>query len=418
MIVVVSGVRGDTRRYRTFHPYQQLKLAEIPCLLSHVTDPSLLEKMQNVRVLILHRAPMDRWILKLINRARQQSALVLVDVDDLTFDPQAFRWINSPDFADPVRRRIYQADMLRQRATIDASDGVLASTGFLADQVRQLGKPVWIHRNAFSLEMFQESEQVVANAPDKNDRVVIGYASGTPTHNRDFELVRPALLEVLAAYPNTDLWLVGPLNPGDGFEPFGARVRRIPFVPWRKLPLLISQFDINLAPLVVDNPFSQSKSEIKYMEAGMVKVPTVASPTDAFCYAVKHGENGFLAGSAQEWSDSLASLVSDPNLRREVGERSYQHVKAAYHPVARSRELVHTLNAVHEQFRDGQLFDEANRPAGDPAGCALPQALEIPPTYLQRGIYSLRYRGIGVLLGEMWIYLRRLLAPVFPFKKV
>jgi hypothetical protein len=31
-------------------------------------------------------------------------------------------------------------------------------------------------------------------------------------------------------------------------------------------------------------------------------------------------------------------------------------------------------------------------------------------------LYSLRYRGVGTLLKQGWVYFRRLLAPVFPFK--
>ena len=47
------------------------------------------------------------------------------------------------------------------------------------------------------------------------------------------------------------------------------------------LPALISEVDINLAPLV-DSIFNRAKSEIKWIEAALVKVPTVASKIGAF----------------------------------------------------------------------------------------------------------------------------------------
>jgi len=34
---------------------------------------------------------------------------------------------------------------------------------------------------------------------------------------------------------------------------------------------------------------------------------------------------------------------------------------------------------------------------------------------VQRGLYSLRTRGLATLAGEVWVYLRRLAAPIFPF---
>ena len=41
---------------------------------------------------------------------------------------------------------------------------------------------------------------------------------------------------------------------------------------WRELPWIIAQTDINLAPLEMDNPFCQAKSEIKFVEAALVGV--------------------------------------------------------------------------------------------------------------------------------------------------
>ena len=64
---------------------------------------------------------------------------------------------------------------------------------------------------------------------------------------------------------------------------------------WQGLPNIVAQIDINLAPLELDNPFCQAKSEIKFTEAALVGVPTVASPTQAFVYAMRDGEDGLLA---------------------------------------------------------------------------------------------------------------------------
>ena len=48
------------------------------------------------------------------------------------------------------------------------------------------------------------------------------------------------------------------------------------FTNWRELPELISNVDINIAPLK-DNIFNEAKSENKWIEASLVKVPTIAS---------------------------------------------------------------------------------------------------------------------------------------------
>ena len=68
-------------------------------------------------------------------------------------------------------------------------------------------------------------------------------------------------------------------------------------MPWRNLPSIQVRFDINLAPLEINNPFGQSKSEIKYVEAALLRVPTIASPSDSYSAAIRHAENGYLANN-------------------------------------------------------------------------------------------------------------------------
>lgn len=43
---------------------------------------------------------------------------------------------------------------------------------------------------------------------------------------------------------------------------------------------IASSFDINLAPLEMDNLFCRAKSEIKFVEAGLLGISTIASRID------------------------------------------------------------------------------------------------------------------------------------------
>jgi len=300
---------------------------------------------------------------------------------------------------------------------LEKCQAVTASTDFLAGRVRAPDKPTWVHRNAFSLEMLELSEAVARSRPERTSTLTIGYASGTPTHNRDFEIVKPALQQVLQRYPHTELMLIGPLDPGNDWRALGSRVHSHHLVPWRQLPALLARFDINLAPLVTGNPFSQSKSEIKYVEAGLVRVPTVASPTDAFQYAIRDEENGFLASGEGEWVEVLSRLVEDGELRRRIAENAYTDVHQRYHPRVRSAELAGTLNEIHTRFRPGSLGSAPVQGIGQAAAFRLDPALEASPSFLRMGLYDLRHRGFGTLLKRIWVFFRRLVAPVFPFKQ-
>lgn len=418
-ILILSGAKGDTRRYRTFNLYEQLRLAGADCVLSHLTDPHLPALAGQAGVMVLHRVPCDSYIEQIIDRIHARGGLVLVDTDDLIFDLQAFQWIDSPDFSDPVRAALYQEDMRRHRRTVEKSDALLASTEYLAERVRSLGKPCLVHRNAFSLELGELSQAAYQNRQTGAARVVIGYASGTLTHNQDFALLRPALVHILERFPQAELWLLGAIDGGNDWGSTGARVRRIPLVPWRELPALLAQLDINLAPLVMDNPFAQSKSEIKYMEAALVGTATIASPTAAFRYAIRPGENGLLAADEAEWKEHLASLVADPVRRRTLGEAARRHVVEEYHPLTRAAQLRQELAEIGRQTGRADLVEILGDPITHvtaPEQYYLSADIERLPTLWEMGFYLIKRGELLRLSGMIWVQIRRLLAPIFPFK--
>jgi glycosyltransferase involved in cell wall biosynthesis len=416
VILILSGVQGDPRRYRTFHLYEQARLAGLSCQLSHVTDRGLREKATEATIIILHRAAYDDQVAWIEHEIHQKHGRLIADMDDLVFDPEAVQYIHSPDFGDPVRRSLYLEDVKRFRQTLEGCDNAIVSSDFLSERVHQLGKPASIHRNAFSLEMLFLSEQAYRRRNENPARVVLGYASGTPTHDQDFALIKPVLKSILSSHAEAELWLVGRVNPGDDWEEGAGRVKKMRRVPWRGLPEIQAQFDINLAPLVIDNPFGQSKSEIKYVEAALVRVPTIASPSDSYMCAVQDGENGMLAEEPGEWRQDLETLISQPELRKTLGETAYHAVLQHYHPRVRARQLVETLNHIADD--NLERAEDPNPSAYETPGefwsCA---SYEKSPTLIERGMYTIKYRSMRTLFRQIWIYVRRLVSPIIPYPK-
>ena len=54
-----------------------------------------------------------------------------------------------------------------------------------------------------------------------------------------------------------------------------------------------------------------------YMALGL---PTVATNVGTTPKIIRHGENGWLVRTDEEWVDGLEALVKDPGLRRKIGE--------------------------------------------------------------------------------------------------
>ncbi len=442
---LVTARSDASARYRCGHAREQLELAGVRAEVASILDTDLAERVRECPVVIFHRVGLDRFVEGLYRRVRGDGGLVVYDTDDLVFDAEARLAVRHRLYgADTVRAAWVREDATALREAMEGADAVLVSTEYLADQVRRLGRPAWVHRNGFSLEMLRLSEDARAQRGRARDavatagargaegrrergRIVIGYASGTPTHDGDFPVAKPALLRLLGARGDVELWLVGPVDPGEGWGSARDRVRRIPLVPWPDLPRLLAQFDINIAPLDCSKRACRAKSEAKYIEAGLVAVPTVASAGAGFDWAIRSGDNGLLASSVEDWAAHLELLVGDPERRRRVGERAYADVLARYHPAVRGRELVATLNSVGTTLRGHALWpDLASGPApvgtGEASGRWTPAHAARGRTraplrtqqgagrggalLVRRGLYSLRHRGLRTLLMELWIYAR------------
>lgn len=425
-VLTLSGAKGDTRRYRSFHLLEQLQFIGAPCVTSHISNRKLLEELDRSAIVIFHRVSFDKYVERLFEMIRSRGILAIADVDDLIFDPSAFEWIDSPDFQDPFRAALYKEDMRRNRMVLERCNAAIVSTEFLGRQVRLLGLPVWTHRNAFSLEMLEISENVFLKRQINKEKIVIGYASGTPTHDRDFAIVKPALKYILHNYPQSELHIYGPVDAGRDWGVVENKIKIHKLVPWRELPKFLVQFNINIAPLVMDNSFGKSKSEIKYVEASLVRVPTIASSTEAYEFAIQSGVNGFLANNEQEWVEFLSQLVEQEETRQSMGLKAYEDVMNRYHPIRRAKELLDTLNQIHQQYkgvsflpntpeRQAELCSLSNHVSR--SGFYIDPIIEQKPTLFQRGLYSIRYRGILTLVIQCYIFIRRLLAPWFPFRK-
>lgn len=233
--------------------------------------------------------------------------------------------------------------------TLRAADLGTASTETLAAAMRNLGKPVFVIPNGFDEQTYQSTQRASERrqAFGSDGLIRLGYAGGTRTHQRDFGAAAPALAHILREHAECRLVLFRK-NSSDAhercldLEEYPELAGLDTQIEWRlttslrQLPHELARFDINLAPLEIGNVFCEAKSELKYFEAALAKIPTVASPTPPFAQAIRDGETGFLAANTDEWHACLKQLVTDPGLRRRVGEAAFSDVVLKYGPERRA----------------------------------------------------------------------------------
>jgi glycosyltransferase involved in cell wall biosynthesis/SAM-dependent methyltransferase len=356
VLYMISGCNiGTAFEYRVLHKQEQLAYSGIESIARQYSPRRdiKIEESLSCNVLYLYRIPFDSFIEDLIERARARGIPVVFDTDDLIFEPDLVQWVDSLKSMSHDEAALYYEGVWRYRRTLLACDAVVTSTDYLADLARVHGKLTFVHRNALSEALIQIAEPLYTRRQIRQpnyERLIIGYVSGTATHNKDFLEASPALAQILEHHPQVELHILGPLLIPPELTHFGERVRNLPLVYWTEVPHILNTFDINLGPLEQGNPFCRCKSEVKYIEAAILGIPTVASRIDAFEFAIRDGENGLLAGDADEWVEKLEQLLADPASRHRIGTAARSDVLARYAPAVRSPELVQTLESIQKLY--------------------------------------------------------------------
>ncbi|OAI55372.1 hypothetical protein AYO48_03795 [Gaiella sp. SCGC AG-212-M14] len=332
-------------RYRSGHQSEQLGLLGASFDLVQSTRIDLAAAVDHYAFFILNRVEWTEKVAAFVERARVHDKRVIFDTDDLIFEPELSRHFAFLEGWPERGRKLEIEKLARYGRTLEACEGATVSTQPLGEHVARRTEPVGVVFNSVSEEMVRLAEGALRNShgPSGSSEVNIAYFSGTRTHQRDFLEAADAIIWALDEYPDTRFLAVGKLDVDDRFARFGSRVTRVPIQPWQALPQLLCEVDINLAPLERNNPVTECKSCVKYLEAGLLGVPTVASPNPDFVRAMQGGQTGLLAADSSGWREALAKLIESSALRRELGALAREDVLQNHTTRARAPLLGTTL---------------------------------------------------------------------------
>jgi len=296
------------------------------------SDMILLEKLDITGItdygsILLYRCTDTAKVSCIAKHAKKHGIRLFYDLDDFIFD---YRSIQDQSFLQDEEYLDFEIYSNHVRTCMELCDVLTTSTEQLAYVMREQfpDKKTIVYRNAASLEMQLLSEIALDHIDDSTEEretVVLGYFSGSKTHNQDWKFIENCVLELMKRREQVELLIVGVLEISDKFLAFGNRVKRHPFVRWQKLPELISQIDINLMPLQ-DQFFQWCKSENKWLEAGLVGVATIASYNPELAGVLQDGYDVILCGQVSEWEEKLEELVQHRRLRAEIGRHAKEEV--------------------------------------------------------------------------------------------
>jgi glycosyltransferase involved in cell wall biosynthesis len=209
---------------------------------------------------------------------------------------------------------------------LEISNLVTVTTEEIASEVKPLNKNTVVIPNGLDMELWDK-----LLIPNDSDIVRIGYTASI-THRKDLEMIAPAIRQVLKENPKSKFIICGDLYLTKFFQ--DVNPAQIEFVDgtsnvygWPDKVRSLS-LDIAIAP-VIDNHFNRGRSTLKFLENSMGGAAGVYSPC-TYKGIVKHGKNGFLATTNDEWVTYLNTLIQDKKLRKEMAKKARKMVMRNY----------------------------------------------------------------------------------------
>ena len=331
---------NSTFRYRAYNMVQALNdgsTCDVSASYFFLDDLHKIDEIfDHADVLVICRSRYCYRINQLIMKFRVSGKCVFFDVDDLVFDTKYAHLIMNTldqDVANPDLWDYWFAYIGRMGEAMRLCDGVITTNDYLAARISEYtGLPVEVVPNFINKEQLELSDAMFSNKETsefaRDDKICLGYFSGSPSHKLDYAIITSALEEVLDNDPRVELMVVGYIEAGEALSRFGSRIKYQPFHDYINLQRLIGSVEFNLMPLQ-SNDFTNCKSDLKYFEAAVVGTLSIASPSHTYATAIRDGENGYIA-QAHQWASVINRAVDNIDTYRNMAVTARDDARSKY----------------------------------------------------------------------------------------
>ena len=276
----------------------------------------------------MYVTPLGTSIFERVTRALARK--LLVDVEDNVLRGQQLDKGENPNWlVNLVKGRGKTRFLLR------TADHVVTSSPALNDLCLGINE----RRACTYISSSVDTDRFVpANPYANNGPVTIGW-TGTFSTRPFLNLLRPVFQE-LARRRSFKLRVIGNFD----YELPGVDLEVIRWTAQREVADL-QAIDIGVYPLTIDD-WVAGKSGLKAIQYMAFGLPCVATNVGTTPTIIRHGENGLLARTDEEWLTALEQLLDDPALRRRFGEQARRDAVERYSTKAVAADYRGVLNEV------------------------------------------------------------------------
>lgn len=303
-----------------------------------ISPEEVMSKIDTYDVVVFHRPEMvnHHELARLLQKSGKK---IVYDNDDTAHldETHPFYKYDVDGTENDIQKYITLMDNFARNV-----DACSTTTEFLANEYRKLNKNVVVLPNCVDPEDWPEPLR------NESNKVRIGIV-GSTAYTTDLNHVRD-VIERLDAREDVQLVLFGlwgsekrKENPlvdkvyNKEYELWDS-LKNVEHVEWCNHAEYHKKLnDLKLDMMIIprsDTYFNRCKSNVKFLEAGMLEIPCIAQgfPTNDSPYDNDiNGENGILIKDNTKWEEEINRLVKDKELRREMGRKAKQYVLNNYH---------------------------------------------------------------------------------------
>lgn len=196
------------------------------------------------------------------------------------------------------------------------ADALIVSTPYLKEIYSEFNDNIYVMPNSIDFDLWGKAQRKV-----NKGKITIGWAGGA-SHNDDLKIIEPVIEYIAAKHPRVEFRFLHGISPALKGKKGVKWVSK--FARSDQYPNYVAQngFDIGIAPLV-DNAFNRGKSNLRWLENAALSTPVVASNVGHFKETIRHGEDGLLCDTADDFIYNLEQLINDKSMRKEIGRNAY-----------------------------------------------------------------------------------------------
>lgn len=312
MKIIAFPNSSASRHWRLETPFKYLRRRGVDAEV--VSEPISEGILNGVDAVVLHGC-VDKDGIAMLHYFQDKKGLkIIVEQDDLV-DVEK----NNPHYKEHQVKKA--AEIVK--ITMGIADLVTTTNPTLAKELRKHAKKVKVLPNYMDMEVWDLPLRKM-----KSNQLRIGWA-GSITHLSDLAMISPVLQSLSDEFPEVKFVFVGEPRAEKVMGNINAEYMvGVPFSSWPHRLHTLS-LDIALAPLR-DTDFNRCKSNIKFLEYAIAKIPGVYSSVVYERRNMDTRFRGIIANNLNEWRNGIRNLIVSENLRRDIAISAYAHVRQQY----------------------------------------------------------------------------------------